>query len=156
MTRVWARVLLASFAFQAVGCHSYKWVPVKPTEVPKLNGSYVRDRGTVSTPSGAVSVQEVTVAHVERPDGTLVEISGKYDLRVTSQGNSAVFEHPVNSRLQDQFLIVTSGNRAATPYVLRTVERTEVKQPDPTSAFALATALGGTALVIAAVLIIAR
>jgi hypothetical protein len=131
MRKVWAWMLLATLSTHSTGC--YKWVEIKPTEVVKLNGSYRRDLGSVSTPSGTVTTTEVTVAHVERPDGTLVELKGDFDADITEGGSTSRFEHPVNSRIQGPFLVVASGNRAATPYIVKDIRKVEIKQYDSTT-----------------------
>lgn len=123
-----ARVVLVTTAFQAVGC--YKYVDIKPTELVKLNGSYSRAVGSTQTPAGSVTIVESTVAHVERPDGRLVELKGDFDAVVRTRSDHFKFVHPVNARLDGKFLVVASGNHAATPLVLSEVERVGISQYD--------------------------
>jgi hypothetical protein len=132
LLRLVSVVLLGVFSLTASGC--YKWVDIKPAELPKLNGSYARVTGSVPTPSGVVTTVESTVAHVERPDGTLVEIKGRYDAEVTtSSGAPMRFEHPVNSTLEGDQLAVQASNRTTTAFKLQDVKSVQVSQYDATA-----------------------
>jgi hypothetical protein len=132
LLRVVSMVLLSVFSLTASGC--YKWVDIKPAELPKLNGSYARVTGSVPTPSGVVTTVESTVAHVEKPDGTLVEIKGRYDAEVTtSNGLPMRFEHPVNSTLEGDQLAVQAANRPSTTFKLQDVRGVQVSQYDTTA-----------------------
>ena len=106
------------------GC--LRWVEIKPTELPKLNGSYARTTGAVPTPTGPTMIVERTVAHIERPDGTLVEISGRFHADVSTSAGSLRFEHPVNSELQNDVLVIQGGNRAQTPIPLPAGDRIQL------------------------------
>jgi len=122
-------IVIAVLATNA-GC--LRWVDIKPTELPKLNGSYARNVGAVPTPAGTQMVVERTVAHVERPDGTLVEISGRFHADVTTaSAGSLRFEHPVSSVLQNDVLLIQGGNRAQTPIPLGDISAVQVSRPSP-------------------------
>lgn len=135
------------------GC--YRWESIKPSELPKLNGGYLRVVGRTYTPSGTVTHVEQTVAHVERTDGTLIEIKGEYDARVTMKSRSSllVFDHPVDATIEDGSLLLTGGNLPTTRFDMSTLRRVEVSQLDSGATIALSAVLG---LVIgAAVLVVA-
>lgn len=123
--RPW-RALATILAIASTGC--YRWVSIKPTELPKLNGSYVRATGRVSTPRGSVVTYEATVAHIERPDGTLVEVTGPYDAEITTTQGAAIYEHPVNSSVDGSNLAVQGANRRLTEFPLRDVTEVKVSQ----------------------------
>ena len=122
------------------GC--YSWERIKPSQLPKLNGAYSRVTGTTYTPSGSIANVEQTVAHVERPDGTLMEIKGNFDARVSVRSEEFLFEHPVNATTEDKVLVVTGGNRPATSFELSTVRRVEVSQFDLAATSVLSAMLG--------------
>ena len=126
------------------GC--YKDVAIRKDELPKLNGSYQRTTGAVSTGAGTVYTREITVAHVAAPDGRNVEIKGEFDATIkTAGGQSATFEHPVTSTLEGANLSVTGANRAATEFDLGKVEQVTVSQYDATAS-SLAWIGGGLAV----------
>jgi hypothetical protein len=135
-----------AIAMSLTGC--YSWVDIKPSEAPKLNGSYSRVTGSVSTPSGTVTTVERTVAHVETPDGTLTEITGDFDARLTTNRGTFTFEHPVNAEMEEDELWMRSSNRPPTRFALREVQSVEVSQYDPT-----ASVLIGTASILAGLLL---
>ncbi len=123
----WAAMFV--FAWMATGC--YSWAEIRPTELEKLNGSYARTKGTVATPSGAANVIEVTVANVERPDGTLMQVSGATDVRITTDSDELIFKVPVDSRVDDTDLIVIGGNRSETIFRLDEVKKVELSMHSP-------------------------
>jgi hypothetical protein len=123
------------------GC--YKNVEIRKDQLPKLNGSYQRVTGAVSTGSGTVYTGEVTVAHVAAPDGRNVEIKGEFDAVIHSDVGESTFEHPVTSTLEGSALRVTGANRPTTRFDIERVSAVEVTQYDGTaSALAI---LGGSA-----------
>jgi hypothetical protein len=131
------------------GC--YDWELIKPTELPKLNGSF-------STPighAGNTTVVAVRVADVEREDGTLTQIKGNFDLKVTRENDDVVeFEHPVLAEIDDDDLVVRGGNRAKTHIPLTEIKHAEVSQLNvgtTTASAVVCSVLGGVALVAIAV-----
>ena len=87
----------------------------------------------------------VSVARLERPDGTLVEIKGKPDVRVTSEGEVLTFKHPIVATLQGEVLTIQSSNRAATKFNLSSIQKVEVSEPNLV-ANVLISMFGGLAL----------
>jgi len=143
-----ANAFVAIAIVGTAGC--LRWVEIKPTELPKLNGSYARNVEAVPTPTGTQMVVERTVAHVERPDGTLVEISGRFHADVTTSVGSLRFEHPVNSQLQNDVLVVQGGNRAQTPIPLGDITAVQVSRPSPgRTILAVVLGVGGGLLLLA-------
>ena len=121
------------------GCYTH--TPIKPTELPKLNGSGVVGLGQ----SGNTSVYAVSVAHVEAPDGHLEEISGRFDAVVTDGHRGTVsFDHPVESSVTGNTLTVRGGNRGQTQFDLGDVRDVTIKQRNP--AEVIWWGLGGAAL----------
>jgi hypothetical protein len=108
------------------GC--YRWEVIRPTELPKLNGSSQTLVGT----SGHTYAALATIAHVERPDGTMAEIKGRFDARVTVAGQTQEFEHPVDAALEGGDLKVRSSSRPPAAIPLQRIERLEVSQYDNT------------------------
>jgi hypothetical protein len=110
---------------------------IKPTELPKLNGS-----SSVGTISAGRHVVIASVAQVERPDGTMAEIKGQFDARITVAGNTSEYEHPVDSAIEGTDLKVRAGNRALTAIPLERIERLEVSQYDGLKTMLLWTGIG--------------
>lgn len=130
MNRASATMVLAVLAVGAAGCTS--WVEIKTTELPKLNGGAVA-AGTVVSGTQRGEVVAVSVAEVEKPDGTLEQIKGEFDVRLTrQQGSPEVFESPVRSTVEGESLTIQSGNRARTSFSLAEIRKTEVSQPNAT------------------------
>jgi hypothetical protein len=127
--KLWSLLLAATIC--CTGCTT--WVEVRPTELPKLNGSTVTS-GTVVSGDRKRDVIAITVADVERPDGTLTQIYGRYDVRVTeTSGREMTFETPVRSEVEDDTLSLQGSNRRQTQFRLNDVRTTEVSQPSDTA-----------------------
>jgi hypothetical protein len=108
------------------GC--YDWEFVKPTELPKLNGSFATPVGH----EGNTTVVAVRVADVEREDGTLAQIKGKFDLKVVGQDDSEVeFVHPVAAQIDGDELVLRGGNRSKTRIPLDDIKHAEISQLNP-------------------------
>jgi hypothetical protein len=89
------------------GC--YDWVAVSPADASKLSGSFAEPVG----PAGQEKVVAIRVVDVHRPDGRLVELSGKYDIRVTDKdGQVYDFLHPISVEASETRLTFSGGNRA--------------------------------------------
>jgi hypothetical protein len=99
----------------------YNWVDVKPTELPKLN-----DMTVVSNAwTGEVTESRV----VERSDGVLTPIKGKFDLRIQkTNGESLKFADPVRTSASENELSFQGGNRATTTVPLTEIRSTRVSQ----------------------------
>jgi len=129
----------------------YDWEMVKPVELPKLNGSFSQPIGQV----GRTTVVGVSVADVERPDGTLTQIHGKFDLRIVRRdGSELTFEHPVSAELEGDELVLRGGNRPATRLRVGEIDHAEVSQYSvgKTMAVALIGTVVVTAVIMAVVL----
>ena len=99
----------------------YSHTPIKPTEAPKLNGSFE------TQVEGAPNVYAIRVTDVETPSGTLEQIEGEFDLMVkTRSGKSYVFEHPVRSAVHEDALLLKGKNLAATRIELSDITSIEV------------------------------
>jgi hypothetical protein len=126
------------------GC--YDWELIKPTELPKLNGSFSTPIGR----AGNATVVAVRVADVEREDGTLTQIKGNFDLKVTRENDDVVeFEHPVLAEIDGDDLVVRGGNRAKTHIPLVEIKHSEVSQLDvggTTAAAVICSVVGGLVL----------
>jgi hypothetical protein len=129
------------------GC--YDWELIKPTEIPKLNGSFATPVGR----TGDTTVVAVRVANVEREDGTLAQIKGNFDLKVVREnGDEVEFEHPVAAEMDGDDLVIRGGNRARTHIPMYEIKHAEVSQLDPgatTAAAVICSVVGG--LVVAGV-----
>jgi hypothetical protein len=125
-----ATAIVAIAVVGTAGC--LRWEEIKPTELPKLNGAYAQNVGAVPTAAGTQMVVEGAVAHVERPDGTQVEISGRFHADVTTaHAGSFRFKYPVSSVLQNDVLVIEGGNRGQTPIPLGDVTSVQVSRPSP-------------------------
>jgi hypothetical protein len=145
--RVWPYLLVATLL--SSGC--YSWAAIKPTELPKLNGS-----STTSTAGGGHTLVLQTVAQVEAPDGRIVEVKGESDARVTTVKPPQVlsFEHPVVANLTDDSLIVQAGNVGKTTIPLSRIESVEISQLERGQTALAATVVGLLVSVVGTVLII--
>ena len=90
---------------------------VRPIDLPRLDGLVV----TVAT------------RWVESPDGRVVTVRGRYDLRITRGGARTVFAAPVRVHRRGDALLVQSGDRPATLVPLASIEQAEVLQRRRTS-----------------------
>lgn len=117
---VWFVLVLLSTA----GCQSSQ--QIKPTELPKLNYSF---RAPVSESGG--SLVAVRVAQVETPDGTLAEVKGEFDVRLTlASGDELLFTHPVQAALHGDSLEIAGGNRAKSSFRIAEIVEVGVSQYD--------------------------
>jgi hypothetical protein len=74
---------------------------------------------------------------VEKPDGTLIEIKGKYDLRLRLvNGERLYFTHPVRIEVDGDMLYLTSSDRRRTPVHMGDIEKCSVRQFDTGSTVA--------------------
>jgi hypothetical protein len=112
---------LAVALIACCGCHV--WIPIKPTEVPKLTGG---DRT------------------VEQPDGTRFRFAGSADLRVTTHNGTTTYWEPQARREGDRLLVVSASHPPAS-ISLSEITVAEASQLDPvntTAAVLLALAAG--------------
>jgi hypothetical protein len=113
---------LVALAMLVSGC--YAWTAIKPTELPKINGTptFLPDRT-----GGQVRI--VTMAQVETPDGRLAEIKGESNAPIQlKDGTGVFFEHPLRSSIEDQSLIIMSGNHPKTTIPLANIQSLDVSQ----------------------------
>jgi hypothetical protein len=61
----------------------------------------------------------------------MAEIKGRFDARVTADGRTQEFEHPVQSELEGADLKLRSANRAPAAIPLERIQRLEVSQYQP-------------------------
>lgn len=107
-------------------CHTR--TRIQPAEVPKLNGSTRVDLGHSGTPSGDTRYA-VTVSNVKKPDGTLHQVKGEFDLLLCVRGQGCTFyEHPVDSRLEGNTLHVLSGNNPPASFSMDDVTGAAVEE----------------------------
>jgi type IV pilus biogenesis protein CpaD/CtpE len=134
MTEMDGRVaggVLVAVVTALAGCHS--WVPIRPTELPKLNE---------------------TATPVSEPDGTVVEILEPFDARVTTRSGAAVgFKHRVTSSLENRMLVVQGSNRGRTAFPLQDVRSVDVSQPNVGGTTAAAAVLCGVGVILIGVLV---
>jgi hypothetical protein len=103
----WGSLVLVGALLAETGC--YDWVAVSPADASKLSGSFAEPVGS----AGQGNVVAVRVVDVHRPDGRLVELSGKYDIRVTDKdGQIYDFVHPISVESDGTRLTFSGGNRA--------------------------------------------
>jgi hypothetical protein len=113
--------IVALLAWTASGCYSH--TTVKPEQLPRLNDSFA-----VGTGSNIVAVR---VATVERPNGTLTEVAGKFDLAIRLRnGKELEFDHPVRAAVSGGNLTLQGANRGPTVLALAEISRAEVVQLD--------------------------
>jgi hypothetical protein len=133
----------------SVACSTY--IPIKPTDLPKLNNSFV-----APATAGNGQLVAVRVAQVEAPDGKLVEVKGDFDVRITLRdGRELEVTHPVRARLDasGSAIAIAGGNRAEGLISLDRISTVEVSQPD-VGGSAVAGVLIGVGASVGALLII--
>lgn len=119
---VWFVLVLLSTA----GCQSSQ--QVKPSELPKLDYSFAAP--VVASGGNLVAVR---VAQVEKPDGTIAEVKGEFDVRLTlNNRKSFLFEHPVRVSLKGGLVEIAGGNRPKSAVRLEDIREVEVTQFDGT------------------------
>ncbi|NOY91386.1 MAG: hypothetical protein GXP55_09255 [Deltaproteobacteria bacterium] len=128
------------------GC--YSWVPIRTTETPLLNNMHVTQVGSaVGTHGESISINEVSVRSLHRPDGRTVRIAGEPGLRVNTTAGAIDFDDPVISSLQPgQSLTVAGSNRSAVTIPLDQIELVEahVYSPGKTTGLWLAILLSAS------------
>jgi hypothetical protein len=130
------RPLVIAAALALASCYSY--TSVNPGQLPQLNGSFV-------TPVGG-NVVAVRVATIEKSDGSLTQVKGTFDLKITlKNGAEMSFDHPVKAEIEGDTLVLAGGNRRATPIPLDEIELAEVVQPNG-AVWAIGGGLGGAVL----------
>jgi len=96
--------------------------------LPKLNDSFV-----APATNSYGQLVAVRVAHVEAPDGKIVEVKGDFDVRIRLHDHRE-FEitHPVRARLESSgaALAIAGGNRAEVVIPLDRISTVEISQPD--------------------------
>jgi len=104
------------------------WEQVKPTELPKLNGS---GHAPLAAQNTSNTVIGVLVTSVEAPDGRLVEVKGDFDVRIATDNRKIQFDHPVRSEVEEGMLSLRSSDRGLTQFLLEDVKSAEVSQDRP-------------------------
>ncbi len=142
-TRKTLAVLLSALVLNT-GCYSAQ--QVKPAEIPKLNGSFAQPVAQV----GNTTVIAVSVARLERPDGTLTEIKGqpKSVIVTLHSGEEIEFDSPVLADAEEEALVLRSENRAKTRILFGDIAKAEVNAYDPGKSMALMLGLGGGTILV--------
>jgi hypothetical protein len=123
----------------------YHRTEIKPTELPELSDSFAAPVG------GGTGVVAVSVAHVEKPDGTLAEIRGEFDVLVRlDSGAELEFTHPVRARLTSSAMVlaVAGGNRPERRIPLERIASVEVSQFDELGASIIGGLVGAGVVVL--------
>ncbi len=140
--------VIVATSFAATGC--FRVDAIKPTELPKLNGSNVRNLGQ----TGNVQLIGITVTPVERIDGRTVEIKGNYDASIVrNDGRTLSFEHPVLSEIVNNTLTVKGSNRGVASWPLADVSRVDVQTYDATKTILVVVAINVSILVVSGLIL---
>lgn len=116
-------LLLFALAMSITSCR--EWVSVNPTSADRLSPG---SSATAADVNGTVVVSSVIT--VETPDGTLKQIEGTYELRLTrTSGEVTLFEHPVSVERKGGALVIRSANRSATEVPFSEIQKVEVAPP---------------------------
>lgn len=116
-------VVLLGACLSLTACAS--WIEVKPSEIPKLNGMTM---GVVDSGPDQGRAIAVSVRRIEKKDGTLTEITGKADVRVTTGDTIYLFRHPIQAEVRGGALIIQSANLPRTTIPLDDIEKAEISQ----------------------------
>jgi hypothetical protein len=141
------RAFIALASVAALGC--YHRTAINPTELPELSDSY-------ATPISADrTLTAVSVAHVEKPDGTVVEIRGEFDVVVRLEAGSELeFTRPVRARLDpSETVLVISGSKEPEQRIgLDRIASVEVLQFNETAAWVAGSVVGAGIFVFVSVI----
>lgn len=128
MRHLWVILLL--------GC--YSTVPIRPSEVPKMNGMYVSyGQGATLSGSGG-GVPTVTISTVElgrssvdfvEPDGAVETVPGYADLIVATAARTYRFKEPVKVEDEGDRFMLRSSSRTG-EIVKSDIRSTELRQLD--------------------------
>ena len=114
---------MVAFMLCSTGC--YDWEAIRPAEIPKVSGSFA----TPVAQQGNTTIVAVRVVDVERPDGSLIQLKGEFDLRVTVRGGGQYeFKHPVGATREGDVLVLRGGNRGETRIPVDDVVKAEASQ----------------------------
>lgn len=145
--RAFSIPLLASM-LSSIGC--YDWEAIRPAEVPKVSGSFA----TPVAQQGNTTIVAVRVVDVERPDGSLIQLKGEFDVRVTVRGGGQYeFKHPVGATRDGDVLVLRGGNRGETRIPIDDIVKAEASQYAQGKTLAVTTTVGIGVGLIAALLI---
>lgn len=163
--------LLLAALLSVTGC--YRYTEIQPAELPRLNGAASIQTGTSSdtrcTPGHTVTtgfgttssthyvagtcstttspIMAHTQSVVRTPTGTTTAVVGTFDAEIQASGQPKpiVVQAPVESRLEDDDLIVAGANQADLRLPLNSISAVRLKQPDPVGNTVAAT-FGGLAV----------
>jgi hypothetical protein len=94
------------------GCFQDRLIPVKPSELPKLNDmdfAVMAATGPGGTAKGASS----DVINVEGPDGRISAVTRPFSVELSTRADGTLrFDEPVRSTLEGDQMFVQGGNRA--------------------------------------------
>ena len=119
-----------------LGCTN--WVAIRPSELPRLNGSTAVRAGTTYDLEPIMLIAETSV---ETPEGTLVTIRGDFDASIQYHGRTILAEDPVISEVTGSYLQVRAGNLRQTRMTLAEITSVEVLQAAGTKTYLLTVGL---------------
>jgi hypothetical protein len=135
---------LLACSLLTTGCYSH--VPIRPGELPKLNGAF---QDTQSA-GGNTTLVIRSVRQVEGEDGKMVELKGEHDVILTlKDGSKTTYDHPVAVSEEAGVLTIRSANHPEAQVPLDGIKRVEVTNYDrlTSTLVMVGAALGGGFLV---------
>jgi hypothetical protein len=139
------RLVTALLACSLLTTGCYSRVPIRPSELPKLNGSFQEAQAV--GPNATLVIQ--SVRQVEGEDGRLVEFQGEHDVIVTLQdGSKTTYKHPVLVSEESGVLTIRSGNLTEARVPLAAIKRVEATEYDTVKTIlaTLGATVGGSVL----------
>lgn len=124
-------------ALTALGCT--RWVAVRPDQLEKLERGRTERIGDVPrvvyadrygrhAMVGSTPLIETTRQTVLRPDGTTTEVVGRFDLRLTSAGETVEFAHPVLVERAGDALLIAGAETPERRFALDAITAAELSQ----------------------------
>ena len=103
--------------------------------------------------TGNGTIVAISVADLEKTDGTLVELHGPVDRHVKLKNGTVLnFEKPIRAERQEDELVVRSSNRPATEIAIDDIDTVSVAKYAPVKTIAITT---GASAVISLILALA-
>ena len=113
--------LLVACSLLTTGCYSH--VPIRPSELPKLNGDFA----TAQAVGVNTTLHTFSVAQVQGEDGRMVELKGEHDVIITlKNGTTTKYGHPVSVSEEGGAFVIRSANQAEVRVPLDDIQRVEV------------------------------
>ncbi len=131
-----------AFTLAQTGC----WTPIQKGELSRLKTGQTNVLGSSTSGNTTTTVYALSSQTVTKEDGTLYQINGTYNLRLTfTNGAMTTFDHPIGiEETEAGKYTIKSGALPPTAVRLQEIQRVEV--PDPKATGWAVAGAGGVAV----------